>query len=125
MILLPRKQDQGIVIDDRIFMTVTDIREYDVCFAISAPGDVMIRGTPRMFGYPGRSESGEQLDFLEIAPCPKCLWLRINDVVSFNDLASIHVVVGSRDDTIRLGIKAARDVSAHRREIWEALKGDT
>ena len=123
MIVLPRKQGQGIVIDDRIFMTVSDIRKYDVCFEMSVPIDVLIQGSPRMFGHPGRSESGEQLAFVEIAPCPQCLWLRVDDEVSFHDRVSVRIVE-CKDDHIRLGLEAVEGVSVDRKEVWDVVRRD-
>lgn len=123
MIVLCRKQDQGFVIDDRIFMTVSDIRKYDVCFEMSVPIDVLIQGSPRLFGHPGRSESGEQLSVVEIAPCPQYLWLRVDDEVSFHDRVSARVVE-CKDDHIRLGLEAVDGVSVHRKEVWDVVRRD-
>lgn len=123
MIVLCRKLNQGIVISDGIFMTVTDIRASEVCFEMSVPIDVFIQGKPGLFGHPGRSESGEQLAFVEIAPCPKCLWLRVNDEVSFHDRVSV-VVFECRDDHVRLGVEAVKGVSVNRMEVWDALRRD-
>ena len=121
MIVLKRARGHSVVIDERIFITVFDFTEPDVCLEMSVPYDIMVRGVPRLFGHPGRSDDGEKLAYVEVAPCPKHLWLRKDDSISFNDLASLYVVE-IRPDYVRLGLEATGNVSIQRKEVWDAIR---
>ena len=47
---------------------------------------------------------------------------RINESIVINDDVSI-LVVEVRGDRVRLGIDAPKDVTVHRKEIYDAIKG--
>ena len=49
---------------------------------------------------------------------------RINESIVINDNVSV-LVVEVRGDRVRLGIEAPKDVSVHRREVYDVIKGET
>jgi len=49
---------------------------------------------------------------------------KINESIVINDDVSI-MVVEVRGDRVRLGIEAPKDVSVHRKEVYDVIKEDT
>ena len=48
-----------------------------------------------------------------------------NESIVINDNITI-VVVELRGDKVRLGVEAPRDISVHRKEVWDAIRrGET
>lgn len=117
MLVLSRKQIEEIVIGDNKFVIqVLDIRNGVARLRIKAPSDVPVdrEEIRRLHTYsPRQLEAGRTS-----API---FSRRKDEKIIIGDNISIKVVE-IRGDKVRLGIEAPRDISVHRREVYDEIK---
>ena len=122
MLVLSRKVNETIIINDNIVITVVDIRGDKVRLAIEHPREMPVHRREVLQELPG--ETGEHLpDIAKYSGEPTTLVLSRKTGESIV-IASVIVVtiVDIRDDIVRLGVECPKDLPIHRSEVWDAIQ---
>jgi carbon storage regulator len=137
MLVLSRKEDEDIIIGDEIAIRVQEIRGNNVSIGINAPIDIPVIRARLLTTSETEPNSNLTEETTASKPEPK----KPNDIDSDNFLVLSRkkdekIIIGDnivitivdirgdkvRGDKVRLGIDAPRDVSVHRREVYDAIK---
>ncbi len=101
MLCIRRQRDESIVIGDDLVVTVVEIRGERVALAV------------------GHLHSGGRLPMVEQS---EPVWLMPNQQLPVGH-ECVCTVVDVRGDVVRLGIEGPRQVSVHRKEVYDAIVG--
>jgi sRNA-binding carbon storage regulator CsrA len=103
MLVLSRQRDESIMVGDDLLVTVRAIRGESVCLCIN-------RRLPAGQFAGGRfaADTGET-------------WLQRDDVLWLLPDAWCEVV-DIRDDKVRLGFNVPKELSVHRKEVYDAIR---
>jgi carbon storage regulator len=121
MLVMSRKKDDSIIINDDITITVVDIRPDKVRLGVEAPREVPVhRGEAYEVGAPPKSTANDD-NKPQRKPQMCVVPRRKNESIIINDDITI-IVVDIREDKVRLGIEVPKEVPCHRKEVYDAIQ---
>ena len=117
MLVLPRKLGQSIVIGDVIAVQVSSITEEEIGLRIEAPFDLT-----RWFSPSGSSLFAVEEDWFagghEIPADQEIVSLQVGQSIKLGSTVAI-TPIRIRNDKVRLGIHAPREIGIRRKEIGD------
>jgi carbon storage regulator len=115
MLVISRKKDESIIIDDNIVITVADIQGKSASIGIQAPLELPVF----------RKELCDQPHWRDTVPkriAEKVFIARERDEAIVIGEHIIVTIIDIRGDKMRLGIQAPREARVHRQEVYEAIQ---
>lgn len=123
MLVLRRTRGQGVVIGERIFLTVAAIQEESIRLKLEVPDDVPVHIPQEVLDQSDIDFPGEEVDRPEGAPHPTSITLRKRDIITFCDVVSVQLIENGQKD-IRLAIQSSNDYPVWRSEFWAEERRD-
>lgn len=115
MIVMSRQENESIIINDDILVTVASVHGGNVRISIDAPLEIPL--------YEQKCQDGEyQRGNLLERHTQGIIVTRKRDEGIFIGEHIIVTVVDVRGDKARLGIQAPKEIPIHRQEVYEAIK---
>ena len=110
MLVLSRKKNEALVINDNIFVTVAEITGDKAAFSLTLP-----EGTSCV----GREAGGPP--YAERPVDPSRIVLERDQVIAIGETIRV-TLVDIRGDKVRLGVDAPTEIPVHRWEVFEAIR---
>lgn len=114
MLVLSRDQDEAIIIGDNIVLTVQEFRGAKVRVHVSAPKKIPVYraelGSPTSKRRSNSRKNGSLIISRK----------KGEEIIIGRNIAIM--VVNIRDEKVRFGISAPRDIPVHRKEVYDAIR---
>ncbi len=118
MLVITRRKNESIVIDESLTVVVLDVRVDKVRLGISCPSELPVYMRETL-------QSGEIGSFLSYGgdtSSMKVFSRKKNESLCIGSDITI-MVVEIRGDKVRLGIEYPKEIIVHRKEVYDAIKG--
>ena len=122
MLVLKRKLNQALVIAECFLISIAEIKEDQVCLAISVDERISIEQYRAALVQVFRTEEGH-FDSCETLPEPRKVTVPFHHPLNLTEHVSI-VALESKEDYVKCGVQAFDDHLIQRKEVWDVVRRD-